>query len=182
MSRTNFQKWTACLIGPIQDLETALQDLRLKRTVDLATGATLTMVGKLVGADPRTEPNDEVFRREVRAQIAVNKSDGLTEDLINIADLIVYVDDATYVVTNHGKGATTLKVEGVATAPEVATLLISYLRKAVGGGVRITVEVWPDVETEMFTWGDAGGDPIVGKGWGEASDPTVGGVWASALE
>ncbi len=149
----NAEKFVACLIGPMQDIEDAFQQLLTERFVDNAIGVQLTAIGKLVGRAREGITDDDVFRRHVRAQIATNNSDGLVEDILTIADLIVYDDDATYTIDQSGPAAFAFTITGIAPDAATLTMLIAFLRRAVAAGVRIIVETWPtDDEDDFFAF------------------------------
>lgn len=79
------------------------------RNVNAATGGTLNNLGKLVGAVPRGVWTDAEYRRRVKVQILVNKSDGTAEDLTAIAKAFFPTwDDAVKFVVAHTRheGAT----------------------------------------------------------------------------
>lgn len=178
---TNVQKFVACLVGPVQAVEDAYQQIIAMKDVDTSIGVHLRGLGKLVGLPTNGIADDEIYRRHVRAQIATNKSDGNIDELIRIAELVVYDDDAEYVVDNQGAAALVLRIEDIATPAEVARALISFLRRAVKGGVRIILEWWPSPGPQMFRFAPVSGASS-GKGWGSANDPLVGGKLAGAAE
>lgn len=137
MSLTNVEKFLAAIVAPFQAVEDALQQLLIQRRIDNAVGDALTKLGKLVGRPRSGITDDDIYRRYVRAQVATNNSDGLTEDLILISSLVVSDDDALYIVTNFANGNVLVTVESVAITWAVANVLIELLRKAVAGGVKV---------------------------------------------
>jgi len=155
------QRFLAALLTPFQALEDAFQQLRTERSIDNAVGAQLDAIGKIVGRARQGVTDDEIYRRYVRAQIVTNKSDGLIDDMLTLADLIVFDDDATYVLDNQGACAFVLRVEGIVLDDDIADVLIAFLRRAAAAGVRPILE-WHAADpstagrwTTQGTWGSA---------------------------
>lgn len=166
MAENNIAKLLRAWMTAFQELEDATQQVLALRTVDVATGAQLDVIGKLVGQPREGVSDDELYRRRVRARILVNRSTGLISDVLAIADLIVYDDDARYVVDNQGAAAYVLRVEDVATTDDVADLLVAFLRDATAAGVRPILEYSPSAPEDVMRWGTGT--------WGQK--------WASARE
>jgi hypothetical protein len=172
------QKFLAALVSPLQDLETLWHQMREMLDPRTSVGVWLDVLGKLVGRPREGVADDEIYRRLIFAQIVVNKSCGTTDELILVAELVVFDDDAEYVVDNTGVAALVLRVEDIELDWTVAETLIKLLRRAVRGGVRIILEWWPhDVADEMFTFN--GESENTGF---RAFDGTGGGHLASAME
>ena len=138
-AQANRSAYISLLVAPVQDIEDALQQLLTQRSLDTAIGAQLDMLGALVG-QVRISSDDGVQRRYVRARIAANRSRGTVEDLIRISPLVVDDVAASYVVERWAVASVIVRVEDVAVADEVATILAEYLRVAVGAGVRVILE------------------------------------------
>ncbi len=166
-----------CFIEPMQEVATAFRQLRLLRWIDTATGHALGLIGKLVG-EPPTGLDDEVYRRYVRARISANNSNGLIEDLLTVADLVVYDDDAQYIVLNWGNAYVKFSVAGILLDFELAGILIRFLTDSIGDGIRIVADFDVVADADSFKW-DVSAD---GLGWGDELDAGVGGGWASAIE
>lgn len=143
------EKFLACLVTPFQSLEGALQQLLTERSVDTAVGAQLDVIGKLVG-QVRNGMVDDDYRRYVRARVSVNKSTGITEDIITVTDLVVYDDAAYYRVENQGTATVKLTIEETAVATVLATRLFSMLRDTVSAGVRLVLQYGISPAVEWF--------------------------------
>lgn len=164
------------LVAGVQPLEDALQQVLAGFNVDNATGFALTVGGGLVGRRRNGIADDEMYRRLVRAQILVNSSDGLIEDLITICGLVIYDPAARYVLRNTGAAAFTISVERIAVPISLAVLLIGMLRKATNGGVRCILETSSVAPAATFGFEGSGGLGFadhLGAG---------GGAWAMAVE
>lgn len=135
----NLAAFLTATVAPMQDIEAAMQQLLTERTVDTAVGAQLDDLGVIVG-QPRDGLLDDTYRRYIRARIMSNRSRGIVEDLIRIARLVVDNDAATMTVSQPGIAAVVLRVDGITVSADTATALISFLRAAKSGGVRIIME------------------------------------------
>lgn len=181
MSLTNYQKFIAALAAPFQDLETALHQMIAMRNVNTSVGVHLSGLGKLVGRPRVGVSDDEIYRRMVRAQILTNKSNGRIDEVIAIAELLVYEPDAEYELDNQGNAAYVLRVTGIVLDWDIAELVTQFLAKATKGGVRVVVEWWTQLEPELFRFAPFTG-VSASKGFGDVSNPAVGGHLASALD
>jgi hypothetical protein len=136
---TNIIQFLTALVAPIQDLENAIQQLLTERTVDRAIGVQLDVIGRLV-KQRREGRLDDDYRRHLRARIKANRSSGIVEEWLAIAELIVYDDDAYYQIDQQGVAGAVLRVLDVAITEAVADDLISFLRDAAAAGDRPIVE------------------------------------------
>lgn len=178
---TNAQLLVSALVGACQPLEAALMQLLLLRRVDTAEGAQLDVIGAIVGR-ARDGADDDVYRRRIRAQIATNASDGRTEDLIAITDLVVYDDAALARIETTGVAAVVVHVEGVAVAMSIAWLLIEFLRRAVAAGVRVVLDTLSEAPDDSFTFEESVLGFPGGPGLGFAEyDGSSGGALGSSV-
>ena len=128
-----------------QTLETAQQQVLRQRTLENAVGANLDVIGKLVG-QPRVGLDDDTYRRYCRASITANKSRGTAEELIDVADLVIFEDDAVYVVTIMSVAAVIVRVTEIGITDDLAQVTFNFLRRAASAGVRLVLEygnTWP---------------------------------------
>lgn len=152
-------------------LEQVCQRLLLLRSIDTAniddpygtTGAQLDQIGAKVGQE-RNGLNNQDYRRYIRARIATNNSDGLRENLINIAVLIINDPDAYIKVTELYPAGVDISIQNIATDDVLAGILINFLRGAAKAGVRLTLTSTPVLPGDTFTFGS-------GPGFGTSSDP-----------
>lgn len=143
------EKLVATLATPFQSLENALQQLLSERSVDTAVGAQLDVIGNLVG-QPRNGLDDATYRRYVRARISTNKSTGIVEDLLTVADLIVYDDVATLEIQQEGTATIRLDIQGIAITTDLAEVVFEFMGDAVSAGVRIVVQWGVSPPAELF--------------------------------
>jgi hypothetical protein len=90
------------LVDMIQGVEDLAWSVLTERSLDQvegsgpAVGVQLDGLGRILG-EPRAEKSDSVYRKFLRVRILVNNSDGKTEDLLEILDLIgstgIYIQD-----------------------------------------------------------------------------------------
>lgn len=155
----NIKKLLTSLLGPVQDMENALQTLFTERGIDYALGEQLDVLGRVVG-QPRNGLEDEIYRRYIRARITANRSKGTINEITRIADLIVYEDGVIYQVDNQGMACYVIRPYAAISAELAATLLL-FEQDATSAGVRVIVE-YSSLEPETwFRW------DTTGVGWDE---------------
>lgn len=163
MADSNTQIALRIVLQPFVDLQQAMLAVLTQRGVDTAVGAQLTTLGKIVGRNGRV-PDDEIERRYVRAQISVNRSDGLIEDILTVARLVVADPAATFVLDNSGAAAYTLRVEDIALSDDIATVLVQLVLKATSAGVRAIVEWSSAPWADVLIWDEGNWDDKVWVG------------------
>lgn len=176
---TKLQKLVTILVKPFQALETAFQDLLLKRSIADGTGETLNVIGRLVG-QPRSGLSDPDYRRYLSARVATNRSTGKREELIRIARLIVNDSTATMRFEKHRIASIYMRVQNIASPSSLEAALMSFLGVAVPDGVRIIVQTSPAIPTAMFKF--AGGGRPPGPGFDNSAAPGSGGQLADARD
>lgn len=145
----NITKLVTLLVTPYQELQLALMQLLLYRTIDTAVASNLDVLGKVVG-QPRNGLGDDDYRRYIRARIATNKARGTRDDLINITRLILNDATATIEVTTSGTASAVVRVLDATVIDAVADILIALLRSGKSAGVRLNLETEPADNTLMF--------------------------------
>lgn len=143
------------LARPCQLLEDAALAVYAQRALDAAEGAQLDQLGALV-KEPRAGLSDVAYRRRIRARIAADNSQGLTEDLIRVARLIVYDPAATITTEQQDVATEIVRIGAIATDDATAADLISFARTTVSAGVRVIAESSPAAPAATFTF-DTGG-------------------------
>lgn len=161
------------LVTPMQRLENALYQLLIQRTVDLAVGVQLDVLGRIVG-QPRGGLIDNVYRRIIRARIATNRSTGKREELLNIAALVISNVSAKLFEQDQANATWFLRVDAVATDGPTMTILTSLIKSAVAAGVRPTVQSAPTTPGGMFKF--SGG--VAGPGFDNTASLGTGGQLA----
>ena len=134
-------------------------------------------IGALVGQDRGGLP-DEDYRRFVRARITVNRSRGLVNELVLVTQLVLDDPAVTIQITPSFPAALVERIIGAEISDDAASVLASFLRRTVAAGVRLLVEFQNASDAETFAFLDAD----AGLGFGDATDPAVGGIFASVTE
>ena len=134
-----------------QNLEVAFWDLLTQRGIYTAFGAQLDVIGRIVGF-ARGALSDATYQLYLAAQITANHSDGLGEDLIKIARLIVNNAAATIYVTNEGAATTRVRVGGIALPDATATVVATMLDEARAGGVRLLTQYAVSAPANVFAF------------------------------
>jgi hypothetical protein len=142
---TNIVSLVQILLEPFNELEAAFSDLLTQRSIDVAVGDQLDILGTVVG-QPRVGAavgNDDIYRRYVRARVAANRSSGTGDDLIGVVQLAladymptlnvhVYPGD----VNGAGYAMIVVQIEQVYIDDEIAAVLEDLLQASVSAGVR----------------------------------------------
>ncbi len=149
--KTNIEALIRALVGPATAIETALLALLAERSVTVAVGDQLTVLGDIVGQG-RAGLDDDDYRRYIRARIATNKSNGLVSDLIKVARLVLDDDDAVLVVDQQGVAAVVVRVLEAVLDVAVRDILITFMRQTKSAGVRMLVETLTELEAASFAF------------------------------
>lgn len=154
------------LLTPVPDLAAAMIAMLLQRSIETAVGEQLTSIGRRVGREREGVTDDEIFRRYVRAQIVANRSDGVVDDILTMADLVINDLAAVFELRNEGAGAYTLAIGGIAVSGDVADVLMRLLLKATSGAVRPILEYSSGAPASRMVWGSG----TWGQNWSRARD------------
>jgi len=144
--KPNFEALLTAIVAPMQGIENAAFAVLTERTIDLAAGTQLDVIGVIVGR-VRAGLTDDLYRRHLRAQIATNNSEGTLPEILNIARLIINDDAVSLIVVPYVPAAFALIVGGAAVSAEVAAVVADFIASARSAGVRVDVEyatVTPD--------------------------------------
>lgn len=148
-NKTNIANLVTAFVTPAQALETALWQLLTLRAVGTAFGFQLDALGKLVN-QPRNGAYDVDYVRYIKARIATNNSQGRVEDLIAIAKLVLNDSADLITIERRTVASVIVRVTGDIVPNSTAAILITFLRDAHAGGVKLTLETTPDVDTNTF--------------------------------
>lgn len=77
------QALLTAILNQVQEAEDAAWQISQAFFLDTAEGDQLDIIGRTVG-EPRLDRSDSTFRQAIHTRIAINKSDGSIEDLLNI--------------------------------------------------------------------------------------------------
>lgn len=157
----------------VQKAEDVLWQLFLQmRDIDNAEGAQLDVIGKIVG-QPRDGSLDPEYRKRIRARIRANKSHGTPPDLMAVFD-VLWEGLYTYrYVPQYQAGFAWRILDPVTDG--LINLYLGFLRDAKSAAVRGILEWQYHADADTFSFADG-----PGLGFGDASDPDVGGRLAAA--
>jgi hypothetical protein len=170
-SRDTMPKLVRALTGPIQEIENVLQDLVVKRRLDVATGAQLAVIGRIVG-QPRAGKDDETYRIWIRTRIRLNRTSGTGEDIIAVFRAVTQ-GTTKIVLEEQFPAAFVVRIGSDSIVPPAE--LAELGRQAKAAGVNVIVESATSDDTTSFAC-----DPN-GAGCGTTTNPGVGGTLAGAL-
>lgn len=165
MSHPNIAALLTVFLERYQDLETAFSDLLTKRNIYTAFGAQLDAIGRLVGM-PRNGLSDADYQRYLFAQISTNRSDGLIEDLISIALLVLNDPAAVVTVQNEGPAGVSVQIKSTTVDDATANILLDFLLRAKLAGVDLvllTQYVSDDVSWRFARFASASGALSIGN-------------------
>lgn len=137
------------LCRPWQDLEGAAYAVLIGRLIDTAIGDQLTGIGAIVGQPRGGVTDDDLYRRYVRARVAVTVSKGTYADILAVTRLVLGDADIDIIISDGGVASVLVTLGPYGVDPAVAAILIEYLRETVAAGVRIqlTHSAAPDDHT-----------------------------------
>lgn len=127
-----------CQTG-VQPLVDCLNQLYAQRSISTAVGANLDVIGRIVG-QPRNGLDDDTYRRYCRANIFAHRSRGTAEDLLRVADLIVFEDAATYDIQPGGVATVVVTIEGFAVTDDLARVVFTFLQRSASIGIRVLLQ------------------------------------------
>lgn len=167
----------------VQGLEDDLMALLNERNIYDAIGEQLDVIGLIVGVE-RLGRTDEEYRNELLKQIAINNSDGSTENVISVMESITGTDSvslwehfpASYFLIIHGGYFSGIAdtLDAVSSAGVKATLLFDEGDSLVPGELTFETTGFIDDEEEPIevasgdeTFTELWTDPatLVGAGW-----------------
>lgn len=171
--QAKIEAFLVAFLERIQELEYAIWDLVSLKDLDTAEGAQLDLIGRIVNR-AREGRDDDTYRLWLRAQVIINRSSGTPEEMLSIARLVTRadIDQATIIEWYPARFAIYVSV-GM-TEQDAATLL-ELLTLAKAAGVAVFLEyATSDDGSFVFEGGD-------GLGFGDSSDPSVGGTFAGVV-
>jgi hypothetical protein len=170
------QAFLRTICEQIQELEQAFWDLYSEGFLSTAEGAQLDQIGEIVG-EARQDRLDATYRAAIRIRVLVNKSNGKTEELIEIADKFTIDDpDAIIIAGDFYPAAMTVEVRADFTG--LPADLRTLLRQAKPGGVNFGTITAPRVGAFLWSTVAAHGTATTTTSFGRL-DGSTGGVLAA---
>jgi hypothetical protein len=144
--KPKIEAFVRALCKQMQPLEVALNALLTQRGIDVAIGAQLDLLGKLVGQE-QIDVADTTYRSLIRARIRANRSSGMGNQILLVARLVftdyAAQDDVVAAgvmkleIANRNLASFALIAQSIALPWELAELFVTrFLRKIVGDGIR----------------------------------------------
>lgn len=163
----------------IQELEDATWEVILYRLMANAEGAQLDALGAIVGRG-RNNLSDADFLIAIKGQIRINRSNGTPEDILAVALLSI---PPGYVPLYDEEYPAVILITIDSEVLFNIQVLFENLIRTKSGGVRLLLEYLLAPIENTFTWSDDLTSPVDHLlGWGDSTDATIGGFWASVLD
>lgn len=157
LNKPRIEAILAAFAEEAQAVEAGLLTLYTPRFLANASGAMLDVYGALVG-QARGALSDASYRLWIGARMAVNRSNGTSNDILRIARLLVAPTN-TLTLAEHYPAGFSLQVAGGPTAFADDIYQLLYSAKMGGVGFRFVTQDGPDAERFVFEGG-------VGLGFG----------------
>lgn len=153
-------------LGQIQAAEDAIAAVLVQRQLATAQGVNLDVLGAIVG-QPRGGRSDRLYRVWIAARVLVNRSSGLTGQIIAIATTLVGTGNRVRLVEQYPAAFTVYSDDAIdgPTGVEIAKLL--KLATAAGVGMQFQ---WYRPDHSVFQFSDTSApvfDSAQGFGAGE---------------
>lgn len=163
-------------LNRLQELEDAIWEVIEYRLLDKADGEQLNAWGRFVNLF-RLGRDDDTFRRAIKIEFLVLRSDGFANTMAKIASLVY---SRNIEVEIKPIGLFEIRVLDMPPSYSILGGLRSLIR-AKTAGVRLHVTWSTHPKEHTFTFRDDG-PSVVTKGWGDkVPDPDTGGYWSAML-
>ncbi len=168
----------ASYLEQVQDLEDAIWKVLIGRMPDYAEGASLDMLGKIVG-ERRNGALDEAFRTRIKARIAVNQSFGRPADIIGVLRI---VDSVAFHLTEFDAASFFVTYDEPPTTSGIGAELPGIIAQTRAAGVSGLVAFPVDrVDGRGAFFGSAYDHSLnAARGFSSSYDPSVGGLYGHA--
>lgn len=168
----NLKNLLRALIGPIQEIENALETMNTQRLLDNATGANLDLLGTIIGIARPAGASDEDYRQLLYAQIKINTSEGQPEQVIQTFQLLTNAN--LVLLSENFPAEVTLSSDHVFPGQDSINSILKILNMVLSAGVRPDGIITFDA-TEAFAYDGV----LPGLGYGDATNPATGGKYAT---
>lgn len=161
----------------LQDIEDCVWDLYILRSLQTAFGAQLDGLGQIVGIS-RMGFSDPVYRLFIYIQIAINNSKGTPDQVIAIMKLITGATNVLYIPYYPAALGLQVNVDLDAYLASLGlsnSAFLALIQQIIPAGVALYYITWYNGPFHAFGFES---DPDA-LGYGDLSDPTVGGGYAS---
>jgi hypothetical protein len=184
-----WQAWIASMLASVQEIETAMFDVwEAVLSIDLAAGAQLDLIGRIVLED-RDDKTDDLYRRALSVRVLINRANGRVEELIAIIRLFEDMDSEAGAYVRVRENTTVqgahVEIRVVATPVNTQGEILKRIRQAKAAGVGLQLLVTPSPNatplTRSFRLSRASAYPEKNTTEGLDRAPPNGGVGGYAL-
>jgi hypothetical protein len=116
-----------------QNIENALWQLASERSLDIAEGEQLDVIGRILNQDRATTSDDDEYRELLRVRILVNRSSGSVPDLVRIVQALA--PTASVELIQNYPASFTVWLDDVEIDDATATLIADLLSEAKAAGI-----------------------------------------------
>ena len=177
----NFIELLRPFISQVQLIENTLNDLKLFRSLNTATGAQLDSLGDILDVERNINEDDITYRLRLQLKVVENSSNGEPEVIINFVRNLTNSNDVEYrELFPAGVGLT---IDGLdLTIPEEKLIfdnIFDLVQPLLGAGIQLKEVVLVDPNLNMFVLDEKGffdvvpGDLVVGEGFLEKDFPEI---------
>lgn len=165
-NKPRLEAWLRIYLRQVQLLDDATYDVMIARMIDLATGAQLDLIGKIVG-ERRLGRTDTEFRVFIYVRIQANRSAGTTPELLKIIELLSSPTPAHY----DEYYPASILLEFAELTPRDPRTIYHAVQGARAGGVRLNFVVPTTTPDLQFLYSDVGDTDVGDNGYGAEGDP-----------
>ena len=172
----------ACaMLDSVQQLDDAIWQVLVGRSLDAAVGVQLDMIGWFVDL-PRRGWTDDAYRLLLGAQILTLRSDGSWPALLGILEVLAVTMTLVRAYDDPPAAGRVVLGEPL-DAAITATDVMGFLSRAKLGGVRLVMEYPVEAIAATFTLSDSDDGTVIDVvlGLGDTDDPGVGGALAGVI-
>jgi hypothetical protein len=137
-------------LGRIQDLEDAAWPILGERNIDNATGHRLDGLGQIFNL-ARGGRNDTNYRLALKAEMAIQRSTGVAEDLLAIAEWLIQMTPPDYELVEYFPKSVYLRPVDFFLAAQDPLFITSSLKRSVSAGTQMLFVYSLHLDAYTFT-------------------------------
>ncbi len=174
--KPRLEAWLSAYLRQVQELENATYDVIILRLLDVATGAQLATLGKIVGQPNSENLGDDEYRIFIRARILINRSTGDMTGILAVLDLI---SDTPLTANEYFPASMLFEFEEFLDHdPE---LVATMLRDAKAAGVWLGVVVPTALPINQFLYMSVGDTSVSTHAYGDSENPDTFGLLSDGV-
>ena len=177
--QVGFEGLLGAYLAQVQEIEDVLFDvLAILTYQDAQVGEQLDLLGRLVG-QPREGRTDVAYLPWIRARVIANRSSGLSDELLTVAQLVA--PDTTRTLEFFYPASYLLTLSGTITSA-LALQLAAILSQVTGAGIGAQLVYSTEEDADTFTFSSgATEETSTTQGWADDAQ-TTGGAFADVEE